>query len=458
MKTFAQIAICVGLIGTVVSCGKRADNVSSATGVPYANPTPKFDDSRVAPGLVFVEGGTYTMGLTSDEFLGNYENPARKVTIASFFIDRTEVSNADYREYVKWLAAAYPEYPAVSKSALPDTNVWMKPLAYNEPLAKMYFRHPAYNDYPVVGVSWLQASDFCIWRTNRVNEQVLLKAGLITAADIQNNKGAKTFDTEVYTQGLSAFNKANQPKDKQVLLFPSYRLPTEAEWEFAARPQELDAKSGLIENEKIYPWAGSTVRGQSKESKGHLMANFQKGRGDLKGPAGTRNTNAPTPLPVTSYAPNRLGLYNMAGNVNEWVMDVYRPLSYRDIEDYRPYRGNVTFQYKRDDQGNLLLDSLGRIVREVVKDESGNPEDFRGFKDGDAFSNLGMNGDMYSAGKGKAKSGAGSLISNTTRVFKGGSFTDRAYWLNPATRRYLEENKAQVDIGFRCVMDYFGPK
>jgi formylglycine-generating enzyme required for sulfatase activity len=309
-----------------------------------------------------------------------------------------------------------------------------------------------------VGVSWLQASDYCIWRTNRVNEQLLLKAGQITAADLQNNKGSKSFDTETYNQGVSAFNKAPQANARPVVLFTSYRLPTEAEWEYAARPQELNKLSGLVESEKIYPWAGATVRSQGKNTKGHLMANFQKGRGDLKGPAGTKHTNAPTPLPVTSYYPNHLGLYNMAGNVNEWVLDVYRPLSYRDVEDSRPYRGNVAYQYKRDAQGNLMIDSLGRLIREVAQDVSGARVDYRSYRDGDAYSNQGMNAEMYSNGKGQARDGAASLISNTSRVYKGGSFIDRAYWLNPATRRFLEEDKSQVDLGFRCVMDYFGPR
>lgn len=462
MKTIAQIAVCAGVFGMLTSCSNlnlgKNDRVSSATGIAYNNPTPKYDDSRVAPGLVFVEGGSFTMGLTSDEFLGNFDNPARKVTIPSFYIDRTEVSNANYREYVDWLAVAYAEYPAVRRAALPDSNVWIRPLAYNEPLAKMYFRHPAYNDYPVVGVSWIQASDYCIWRTNRVNEQLLLKAGQITAADLKNNIGGKSFDTEAYNQGVSAFNKPPQPKAKPVVLFTSYRLPTEAEWEYAARPQELNESTGLVESERIYPWAGATVRGQEKINKGQLMANFQKGRGDLKGPAGLRNTNAPTPLPVTSFYPNHVGLYNMAGNVNEWVLDVYRPLSYRDVEDSRPYRGNVAYHYKRDAQGNLMLDSLGRIVKEVSQDESGNKADYRSFRDGDVYSNQGMGADMYGSGKGKTHDGATSLISNTSRVYKGGSFIDRAYWLNPATRRFLEEDKSQVDLGFRCVMDYFGSK
>lgn len=462
MKTTPQLAVCAGLIGLLASCSSlntaKNDRISTATGIAYTDPTAKFDDAKVAPGLVFVEGGTFTMGLNADEYIGAFENPARKVTIPSFYIDRTEVSNANYREYTDWLAVAYAEYPAVGKSALPDSSVWIKPLAYNEPLAKMYFRHPAYNDYPVVGVSWIQASDYCVWRTNRVNEQLLLKAGQITAAEIRNNKGAKSFDTDAYNQGVSAFNSAPKRKAKPVVLFTSYRLPTEAEWEYAARPQELNKQTGLLESEKIYPWGGATVRSQDKYTKGHLMANFQKGRGDLKGPAGTRNTNAPTPLPVTSFYPNHFGLYNMAGNVNEWVLDVYRPLTFRDVEDSRPYRGNVHYQYKRDDQGNLVLDSLGRLMREVVTDATGSKADYRSFRDGDAYSNQGMTAEMYGAGKDKTRDGATSLISNTSRVYKGGSFIDRAYWINPATRRYLEESKSQVDLGFRCVMDYFGSK
>ena len=103
-----------------------------------------------------------------------WNNIPRRVTVPSFYIDETEVSNLDYLEYLHWIKRVFGEdYPEVYQRALPDTLVWREQLAYNEPLVEMYLRHPSYHNYPVVGVSWVQATEYCKWRTDRVKRKII---------------------------------------------------------------------------------------------------------------------------------------------------------------------------------------------------------------------------------------------------------------------------------------------
>ena len=117
------------------------------------------------------------MGAKDEDVMGDWNNVPRRITVPSFFIDETEVANVHYREYLYWLNNTFPDDTAVIRKALPDTLVWREELAYNEPYVQYYFRFPSYNYYPVVGVSWQQAHDFSIWRTDRVNELNLVKKG-----------------------------------------------------------------------------------------------------------------------------------------------------------------------------------------------------------------------------------------------------------------------------------------
>ena len=188
-KTVRNLVLLTTLTGAVVSCNpfKKKPQTSSATGWNYNDKSmgnfnvPKPKDIKAAPGLVFVQGGTFTMGAAQEDVMGDWNNIQRRITVNSFFIDKTEVSNLHYREYLYWITNVFggAGMDSVVTEALPDTLVWRSELAYNEPMVEYYFRHPSYNNFPVVGVSWKQATDYCIWRTDRVNELTLMKSSYL---------------------------------------------------------------------------------------------------------------------------------------------------------------------------------------------------------------------------------------------------------------------------------------
>src|SRR6056297_3730538 len=154
------------------------------------------------------------------------------------------------------------------------------------------------------------------------------------------------------------------------IILPRYRLPSEAEWEFAALGYIGNTYEERLYERRIYPWDGHNVRNSNKQNRGKMMANFRRGKGDMMGVAGDLNDNASITAPVNSFWPNDFGLYCMAGNVNEWVQDVYRPLSYEDVNDFRPFRGNVFETYVRNEDGSISeKDSLGRLKRRPVTEE-----------------------------------------------------------------------------------------
>ena len=245
---------------------------------------------------------------------------------------------------------------------------------------------------------------------------------------------------------------------------------------------------------KLYPWNGSSLRNGNPKNQGEIMANFKRGRGDNMGVAGNLNDNADITAPVRSYWPNDYGLYNMAGNVSEWVMDVYRPIiEQTTVSDHRSFRGNVYLTQKTDDDGFIAeKDSLGRITM-VPVDVQGNAyrrnykkSDNINYLNGDIESQMGIDWNNFleettssdtarvqidkwnktaakykdDAPEGNSNEmyayGESSLVTDRTRVFKGGSWKDRAYWLNPGTRRFLDQDQSTDAIGFRCAMDRVG--
>jgi len=496
VKNLAILVSCLMLLASCKNGGlfnKKKDK-SEVTGWNYNDKNmggfqvAKAKDQQTGPGLVFVQGGTFTMGQTDEDVMGDWNNIPRRVSVPSFYIDRTEVANVHYREYLFWLTKVFdPSDPInlpIIEGALPDTLVWRSELSYNEPLVEFYFRHPGFNNYPVVGVTWRQAKDFCLWRGDRVNEGILLQKGYINKQGLQGQQGSNNFTTKSYlldlyqtAPGKTATNKKNplktsqgQPRTKVTMedgyLMPDYRLPFEAEWEYAAyglinqnpRPSKKEGKRGeeLQSNKQIYPWSQNVngLRDTRRGSwQGQFLANFKRGSGDNAGVAGGLNDRAFYTAEVTSFYPNGFGIYNMAGNVSEWVQDVYRPLSSMDYDDMpAPFRGNKYERlYKDSSSGEAQInDTTGRVrMVDVTDAESKNR---RNYQRGNVINYL----DGDSSSQAAYGYGATTLVSDKSRVYKGGSWNDRAYWLSPGARRYLEEDQALSTLGFRCAMDRMG--
>jgi gliding motility-associated lipoprotein GldK len=404
-----------------VGCGKLGKSKSKGAlpadgqlhgvsyGSRYSLPKP--------PGMVYVPQGTFHMGPSDEDISYSFTARNRQISINGFWMDATEITNKEYRQFVwavrdsiaatvlnykkpggdgmeiidqkkaatiKWndpkiveqLNAMYvtPDNRVMGRKELdadklvyrsevfdykeasrrenagkprsqylikkdvkvyPDTLVWVRDFSYsyNEPMSKRYFSHPSFDNYPVVGVNWKQATAFCEWRTNYLNSFL---------------------------------------ESKKRMSESDFRLPTEAEWEYAARGGRSQAP---------FPWGGYYLRNK----KGCLLANFKPGRGNYPEDGGFYTVRA------DAYWPNDFGLYNMAGNVAEWTSSLYYEGAYNFSHDMNP-----------DIRWNAKDSDPPRMKRKVIR---------------------------------------------------GGSWKDVGYFLQTGARQYEYQDTAKSYIGFRCVID-----
>lgn len=309
---------------------------------PILNWETKIDWNNEALGDLFLP--------EHERFFGRKEIDSRKLFYEYYWIDLQAAARKEFREDADYKNAGLANRPQgltdrsvyVKKDQInvyPDTLAWMHDFSYvfNDPLTMKYFWHIAYDNYPVVGVNWNQAKAFCVWRTEKLNKYL------------------------------------KEQKGETVL--SEFRLPTEAEWEWAAR-------GGNHLNP--YPWGGPYTR----NDRGCFYANFKPLRGNYVADGGE------TTLVVGHYPPNDWGLYDMSGNVAEWTSSAYDPLSYNFTWDMNP---NYTYNAKDTDPA-------------IMK----------------------------------------------RKVVRGGSWKDIAYYLEVSTRTYEYQDTAKCYIGFRCVQPYLG--
>jgi len=327
------------------------------------------------------------------------------------------------------------------------------------------------------------------------------------ASDDSNDDGNKKSKrrgrkTKKSSQGFTG----RHVKTSDGILMQRFRLPTEVEWEYAAKALIENREYNSIRGRKKYSWNGRYTRDKSRRRAGDQLANFKQGKGDYSGLAGWSNDGADITIKIRSYDANAFGLYDMSGNVAEWVADVYRPIIDNDASDFNYFRGNVFKKPLIDEEGKVVVvdynsiefDTLdnGRIVpRDLpgsikyipitkrdafmrpnyeksdniaigdgdlssTKNYYKNEEDFdddnsrpRMYNSPQTPKQIGESGLRIQQYDTKART---TLVSNQSRVYKGGSWRDREYWLDPAQRRYLPQYMATNYIGFRCATDKLG--
>lgn len=292
---FLSLALGLVLITLLPSCGLfKKKGIASKKENDRGEVTGALDRKGWVQNLpidmVPIQGGTFWMGQSDEDIAFTSSSGNKQITISEFYMDKYEVSNNKYRQFLEAVKGknlktntgspetemAEPSFEL--KDLEPDVSVWKKSYSYHygDPLMDFYFDHPAFDNYPVVGVTYDQAMKYCEWRTYHMRANDNIK-----------------FDV------------------------PDFRLPTEAEWEYAAK--------GGIQQAK-YPWGGPYI----KNSRGCLQANFKPGRGNYI------DDGFAYAAPVDVYEPNGFGLYNMSGNVSEWVLDAYSSSSYASTWDLDP--------------------------------------------------------------------------------------------------------------------------
>lgn len=522
LKLFSLITLSAAFILT--SCGggnsKKGGGTKKFTSKSGWKPndqkgwffTGKQQKQKGWPGMVYVEGGTFTMGLVKDDVMHDWNNTPKRMQVSSFFMGETEITNYEYREYITWLKFVFPPsdpaFKDIYNGALPDTLVWNNKLSRND-FAETYFRSPEFDYYPVVGVTWLQASRYADWLTDRANEKALMDKGVLPKdyyTNDSNNLGGNAFNLDKYKgndEELSALldtgklQKATGIKTTNTRiaaanrsassgLVEKFRLPTEVEWEFAALGQQKNREYNLIQGKE--PVVNS-LKGVKGRNRGMYLENFKMGQGDYSGVPGWKNDGAPTTSDVKQFPSNDLGIYGMYGNVAEWTADVYRPIIDEEASDFNYFRGNVTRAVVKNADGTIQkvednsvkFDTLsdGRLIYKNLPGAYAREQtsDDRNFRDGDFQSSLdagyGRELDsstasfsMYNANKKKFivddrgrvilqkdSKERTSKVSDEVRVVKGGSWLDTAYWLDPGQRRFKDETRSFGWIGFRVAQD-----
>ena len=412
MKNVLKLAL-VALVFVAVACGKQESG--ELTGV-FDRPVWKGINPY---GMVYVPSGTLLVGPSDQDISNTFVQRPKQISIQGFFMDDTEMTNNEYRQFVYWvkdsiahnilehflesdeddadegridweqeidwedpedaLAEMYyqgddrfagkkeidvrnlkykyswydwkkaandrgrsPRNEFIKEKEVnvyPDTLVWVRDFAYsyNEPHARNYFWHPAFDEYPVVGIDWHTANAFCYWRTMLWNK---------AASDSKDGQNTE-----------------------------NYRLPFEHEWEYAARGGRDRA---------MYPWGGPYIR----NAKGCLLANFKPGRGNYPEDGGFYTVSA------DAYFPNDYGLYNMAGNVAEWTNTAYYENAYSFLHDLNP---DIRYDAEDDDT----------------------PE-------------------------------------NKRKVIRGGSWKDVHHFLQTGARSYEYQDTTKSYVGFRCALTFLG--
>jgi sulfatase modifying factor 1 len=294
LNVFIRKGVLVGwvLVGVTMiqSCGfiknKFGGGGSDDSGVSNGELTATYRKGykqSTPAGMVPIPSGSFIMGQTDEDIAATMSNFNKRVTIMAFFMDDTEITNHEYRQFVNALltdSISVLGEDIIMKEYYPDTTVWKRDFSYTngDPMVEYYFMHPAFDTYPVVGVSWVAANYFSKWRSNMYNDH-RAKEGLMNS--------------------------------------PEFKLPTEAEWEWAARGGRAGAK---------YPWGNP----YAVNAKGCYLANFKPQRGNYDA------DGYPYTAPANAYNPNDYGLYNMAGNVAEWTLDAYADNAFALTWDMAP--------------------------------------------------------------------------------------------------------------------------
>ena len=283
----------VGIL--LIGCGRSGGGGGGRRGELVGVQGRKGWKQYLPVGMVYIDPGTFIMGQVDEDFAHTQINVNRQVTVGGFFMDQTEITNNEYRQFVYAViegedastanvegvdSPLRPPSGYSTQDFYPDTTVWISDFTHHlgDPLLVYYFSHPAFDDYPVVGVSWEGARYFCEWRTLHLNEY---RAG----------------------RGLTPM--------------PNFRLPSEAEWEYASRGGRKLSK---------YPWGSPYIANKL----GCYLANFKSGRGNYisDGYAYT--------APVAKFFPNDFDLYDMSGNVAEWCEDAFSEASQVLVWDMNP--------------------------------------------------------------------------------------------------------------------------